>query len=64
MKQIEDSEKRRRAEKTMIFEIIDASCELAARKGEHLLENGCNCIACVNKRKRLLDKPKNWKFRM
>ena len=64
MMQIEDFEKKKRAEKTMIFEIIDASCELAARKGEHRLENGCNCIACVNKRKRLLDKPKTWKFRI
>ncbi len=37
MKQIEDSEKTKRTKKTMIFEIIDASCELAARKGEHPL---------------------------
>ena len=50
MKQLDDYEKRKRAEKTMIYEIIDASCDLAARKGEHPLENGCNCIACVNKR--------------
>ena len=64
MKRIEDSEKTKRSETSMIFEIIDASCELAARKGEHPLENGCNCIACVNKRKRLLDKSKKWKFRL
>jgi hypothetical protein len=47
-----------------IFEMIDASCELAARKGAHPLLNDCNCIACVNKRKRLLEKPKIWKFTM
>ena len=64
MKRLEDSVETKKHEKKIIFEIINASCELAARKGEHPLQDGCNCIACVNKRKRLLDKPKNWKFRM
>jgi len=64
MKRNEDSDKMKRSERMVIFEMIDASCEVAARKGEHHLDNDCNCIACVNKRKRLLEKPKIWKFRM
>ena len=55
----------KRSERMMIFEMIDASFELAEKKGAHPLEKGCNCIVCVNKRKRLIEKPgKNWKFRM
>jgi hypothetical protein len=50
-------------ERKMILEMIDASWELAGRLGEHKLKPGCNCIACVNKRKRILDKGKlKWKF--
>lgn len=56
--------KTKRSERMAIIEMIDASCELAAKKGAHPFRNDCNCIACVNKRKRLLEKPKNWKFRM
>ena len=55
----------KRAEQLMIFEMIDASCELAAKKGRHPLEEACPCIACVNKRKRLLKEPeKNWRFKI
>ena len=51
-------------DRRLIFEMIDASYELAARKGQHPLEKGCNCISCVNKRKRLLKQDdKEWKFR-
>jgi len=65
MKSHEDLSKTIRSERMMIFEMIDAACELAAKKGKHPLENGCNCISCVNKRKRLFEKPeKNWKFSM
>lgn len=54
-----------RAKQMIIWEMIDASCELAAEKGLHPLEKGCNCISCVNKRKRLFEKPrKNWRFRL
>ncbi len=61
----DDLLKSKLAERKMIFEMIDASCELAAKKGDHPLENGCNCIACVNKRKRLLEKPATtWKYRI
>ena len=65
MKNCKNFKQTKRAEQLMIFEMIDASCELAAKKGRHLLEKGCPCIACVNKRKRLLEKPeKNWRFRI
>ena len=64
MKRHEGSEKTKRSERMAIFEMIDASCEVAARKGEHYLDNDCSCIACVNKRKRLLEEPKIWRFRM
>ncbi len=58
-------EEKVRAERLIILEMIDASCELAAKKGAHALERGCNCISCVNKRKRLLEKSeKNWKFKL
>jgi hypothetical protein len=46
----------------LIFEMIDASAELARKRGKHPLEDECNCIACVNKRKSLLFKnDKEWK---
>jgi len=65
MKRDEDSKKTKISERMLIFEMIDASCEVAERKGEHHLDTDCNCIACVNKRKRLVEKPeKNWKFRI
>ncbi|MEA1946367.1 MAG: hypothetical protein U9N83_03575 [Thermodesulfobacteriota bacterium] len=50
-------------ERKMIFEMIDASWELAERLGDHPVTTGCNCISCVNKRKRILKKhEKEWKF--
>ncbi len=53
------------AERKQIYEMIDASWDLAAKKGKHPLENGCNCIACVNKRKCLMEpSQKKWKFRL
>lgn len=65
MKSHEDLSKIIISERMMIFEMIDAACELAAKKGNHPLESGCNCISCVNKRKRVFEKPeKNWKFSM
>jgi len=42
-------------ERRMILEMIHASWELAERLGSHPLKNGCNCIVCVNKRKRIID---------
>lgn len=49
----------------IIFEMIDASIDLSVRKGKHPLEPGCNCIACVNRRKDMLrPKQTNWKHRL
>ena len=49
----------------MILEMIHASWELARRLGSHQLKNGCNCIACVNKRKRIIDEQGGeWKFEL
>jgi len=47
----------------MIVEMIDASIELAEKLGKHPLTKGCNCIACVNKRKALIEKKSDsWRF--
>jgi hypothetical protein len=52
-------------ERRMILEMINASWELAEQLGNHPLKNGCNCIACVNKRKRIIDEQKGeWKFEL
>ncbi len=42
-------------DKRLIMEMIDASWALAEKKGLHPLEPGCNCIVCINKRKRIVD---------
>ena len=48
-----------------IVEMIDASMELAERIGNHPLRNGCNCIACINKRKRLIfETTEEWRYRL
>lgn len=52
-------------ERKMILEMIDASWELADRLGKHGLREGCNCIACVIKRKRILDtRCEEWKYEL
>ncbi|MBL7180338.1 MAG: hypothetical protein ABIK98_12225 [Pseudomonadota bacterium] len=49
----------------MIVEMIDAGFKLAEKLGAHPLTKGCNCIGCVNKRKRILQpSEKNWKFKL
>jgi hypothetical protein len=49
----------------MIVEMINAGFRLAEKLGRHPLTKGCNCIACVNKRKRILKTPKtDWKFKL
>ncbi len=51
------------AARKLIYEMMDAALELSVRKGPHPLETGCNCIACVNKRKAVLRrKEKEWKY--
>ena len=50
-------------ERKMIIEMINASLDLAERLGKHPLKKGCNCISCVNRRKRILEGQKGeWKF--
>ena len=62
MKKTQDAIKE---ERKMILEMINASWELAERLGEHPLKNGCNCLACVNRRKRMLDKRNvEWKYEL
>ena len=54
-----------REERRMILEMINASWELAERLGEHPMKNGCNCISCINKRKRTIESKKNeWKYQL
>ncbi|MDY6824313.1 MAG: hypothetical protein SWH68_11045 [Thermodesulfobacteriota bacterium] len=53
------------AERRLIVEMMNASMQLAYEKGPHPLTPGCNCIACVNKRKRKLAAPeKPWRYRL
>ena len=59
------NQKALKEERKMILEMINASWELAESLGKHPLKSGCNCIACVTKRKRLLEESeKEWKFKL
>ncbi|MBS3810102.1 MAG: hypothetical protein KGY38_08115 [Desulfobacterales bacterium] len=59
------AEKKIYAMRQLIVEMIDASMQKALEKGPHSLQPGCNCIACVNRRKRILTgSPDNWKYRL
>jgi hypothetical protein len=65
MKDKEELSRKIGSEKIQIFEMIEASCNLAGKKGKHNLEPGCNCIACINQRKRRMQgSERNWKFRI
>lgn len=46
--------KRRTADWALIVEMIEESMALSVKKGSHPLTPGCNCITCINKRKRIL----------
>jgi hypothetical protein len=60
-----DLEARRAADRLMIFEMMEAGILLAEKKGSHPLISGCNCIVCVNKRKRILaGLSKPWRYRL
>jgi hypothetical protein len=49
----------------MVVEMINAGFRLAEKLGRHPFTKGCNCIHCVNKRKRILNTPKtDWKFKL
>jgi len=53
------------AQRRMIVEMIDAGFRLAEKLGPHPLTKGCNCIACIHKRKRILQPSEmNWKFKL
>ncbi len=46
-----------------IYKLIDLSCELAVKKGPHPLDADCQCLACMTKRKKILQPIKmNWKY--
>jgi hypothetical protein len=52
-------------DRRIIFEMIEASIELALKKGVHPLTRGCNCITCVNQRKRILaGPPQPWRYHL
>lgn len=51
--------------RTIIYEMIESSMKLADEMGMHPLKIGCNCISCVNKRKRMKNSQIiNWKFKL
>jgi len=53
------------ARRRMIIETIETALELAEKLGRHPLTKGCNCMACLHRRKRLLKiTEKEWKFRL
>ncbi len=59
------SKKSIKEERKMILEMIEASWELSERLGKHELTPGCNCIACVIQRKRILEpQHKEWKHEL
>ncbi len=53
------------AQRRMVIEMINDSFRMTEMLGRHPFTKGCNCIACVNKRKRILKTPKmDWKFKL
>ncbi len=63
MKADDPKQKKMEMERRMIYEMINASIDLAEKLGPHDLAKGCNCIACVDKRKRLIAGDKReWKY--
>jgi len=56
---------RRDADCALIMEMIEESMALSVKKGPHPLTQGCNCIACINKRKDILKgPPRPWRYRL
>ncbi|RZB34199.1 MAG: hypothetical protein SRB2_03592 [Desulfobacteraceae bacterium Eth-SRB2] len=53
------------AQRRIILKMINASFIQAQKLGAHPLTKGCNCIVCVNKRKRIIKGPTtDWKFKL
>ena len=63
MRPDDKTKKEQEVERRIIFEMINASIDLAEKIGPHDLTKGCNCITCVNKRKQIIyqDLPE-WKY--
>jgi len=53
------------AQRRRVFEVINAGFGRIENLGRHPLTKGCNYIACVKRRKRILKTPKtDWKFKL
>jgi hypothetical protein len=53
------------ARRRIIIRMIDACQSLSAKLGRHPLTKGCNCLACIHQRKRLLEiNGRNWKYKL
>jgi hypothetical protein len=53
------------AQRRMIIDMIDAGFRLAKKLGRHPLTKGCNCMACIHRRKRIMEiTGKDWKFKL
>lgn len=62
---INPEKERRLADWQMIVEMIEECMALSWEKGAHPQTPGCNCIVCVNKRKRILSGPcRPWRYRL
>jgi hypothetical protein len=61
-----DSGKERRiADWRLVVEMIEESMALSVKKGPHPQTPGCNCITCINKRKRILNgSPRQWRYQL
>lgn len=65
MNRLKSLEQVQNEKRTIIYEMIGSSMELAGKIGIHPLRIGCSCISCVNKRKRIINNQiKNWKFKL
>ncbi len=65
MKKSDQIKEARKAKQRIIAEMIGASMELSQKLGKHPLTQGCNCIVCVTRRKRLLRGPaREWKYKL
>lgn len=62
---VKSVEKRICVARAMIVEMIEDAMKKSIEKGPHALTQGCNCIVCVIKRKRMLQHPSRpWRYRL
>ncbi len=65
MKPEDEGDATRKEELRMIVEMIDASMALAWKKGKHPLTEGCACIVCAERRKRMIRGPDpEWNYHL